>query len=144
MDSSPSSSGASNAADFQPPTGNPQQNVGGNLQPLVPTPQNDVFNQPKINSQELPQTNSLSVTSNGAPNTSNPSVNSLPSSNIGWFNPMTFMIIVIFMIATLLLIAKSAKPLPKPANEEPVTKTKSTHSKSKSKKKSKSRKKSRK
>ena len=144
MDSSPSSSGASNAADFQPPTGNPQQNGGDNLQPLVPSEQNDVFDQPQINSQDLPQTNTLTVISNGTPNTSQANTTISPANTFGWFNPMTFMIIVIVFIAILLLIAKSAKPLPPSDQQMPIAKTKTPKTKSKSKKKSKTRKKSRK
>lgn len=67
-------SGGSRATDFQPTTRNPQNNVGGglqpvgnNLQPIGTTNGSNVFNQPGVNPQAFPKTNSLQVIDTTSP-----------------------------------------------------------------------------
>lgn len=59
--------GGSNAQDFQPPTGNPQSDVGGGLQPNAANLQPVPGAGSTTNPQNLPTTNNLQVASNGLP-----------------------------------------------------------------------------
>lgn len=70
----PTTSSGSRAADFQPETQNPQNNVGGGLQtgggglqPVAPSNGSNVFDQPGINPQAFPQTSSLQVIDTTSP-----------------------------------------------------------------------------
>lgn len=137
-------SGGSKSTDFQPPTGNPQQNVNGNLQPnsanLQPlsTPNgSNVFNQPGVNPQAFPKTDSLQVLNLGpkSANLSQPSkANQTPANGF----LAIFLTAVAVVVIVILVIAKMAKPLThtEDAQEEEIKPVK-TQSKSSRPKKTK-------
>lgn len=125
-----STNSGSNSSDFQPPTGNPQSNVGGGLQPTSTTNGSNVFNQPNINAQAFPSTSSLQVQTTG--------VGASPTSDTkqsGFNGGVTLIIIVAaVLVVGMLLLAKTAKS-PESAKEktveEPVVAIKSSRSKKK-------------
>jgi hypothetical protein len=103
-------------ADFQPVTSNPQSNVGGGLQPnnanLQPTTaanNTNAFNQPGINPQAFPQTNSLQVLGTHT-GTLTPAVTQNAPPPPGPHVLAWFLIVALAAIAGLLLLAKTAKP----------------------------------
>ncbi|MES2971694.1 MAG: hypothetical protein V4702_05210 [Patescibacteria group bacterium] len=103
-------SGGSNAQDFQPPTQNPQGNVGGGLQPNSAT-NDSIFNQPSANQQALPQVSSLKVLSQGTRN-STPTVSpDTTSDGLGWSPFLIFFILAAAIIGILLWRAKSNRPV---------------------------------
>ena len=139
METSPTSSGASNAPDFQPPTSNPQSNVGGDVQPVTPTNGSNVFNEPGINAQAFPATDNLKVQSNG----SSQPASAVPVATItssGWTPLAVFLLTTIVLVSIILLIARSAKPAAKQV-DEPVKPARATN-KSKTNKKKTAKKKS--
>lgn len=108
-----SASGGSNAQDFQPPTQNPQGNVGGGLQPSSAT-NNNIFNQPGANQQALPQINSLRVLSQGSRNS--PTSTPTGSTSEGFSFGILLFVLILIAIASgvFLLRAKRTKPVPAP------------------------------
>ncbi|HSX23862.1 MAG TPA: hypothetical protein VLE74_02065 [Candidatus Saccharimonadales bacterium] len=106
------------ATDFQPTTGNPQNNVGGglqpnsaNLQPTTATNSANSFNQPGINPQAFPKVNSLHVLGSQTtiPNTTTIDTPIQPAHT----NPLIgFMVVAVMVIVGLLLLAKLARPKP--------------------------------
>ncbi len=113
----PSSSGGSNATDFQPTTRNPQGNVGGGLQPTT-SDQSNVFNQPGINPQAFPKTNSLRVISNGTQVQATPA--SQPDTTPPSWGALTlFFIAIVAVVVVLVVIIKAAKPSDKQPEEHP-------------------------
>lgn len=128
--------GASNAADFQPPTDNPQSNVGGGVQPTT-TNGSNVFNQPGINPQAFPKVNSLKVNTNTV--ASQDSTDSSAGSP-GW-GALTWVFIAGAVVVTgLILLFRAAKPANVAPKAESLAETPETTSlplkpKAKSKKK---------
>lgn len=95
-----------NASDFQPPTRNPQNDVGGSLQ------NNDSTLQPNgsdssVNQQALPQTNNLKVQTQTAQPSGNKTADNLlkNTTSIG-----VFVVAVVIVVMILLAVAKTAKP----------------------------------
>lgn len=147
-------SGASRATDFQPTTRNPQGNVGGglqpnsaNLQPISPPNGSNIFNQPGVNPQAFPQTDSLKVlsSSTGTPASNPPENNTYSPGSSSYLLPI---IIGIITLGILLFIVLTARPAGK-TNEKkpqetvvtkPVAKKKTTKKKPKTKAKTKKRK----
>ena len=137
----------SSANDFQPVTGNPQSDVGGglqknssNLQPLTSSTDSNVFNQPGINAQAFPKTNSLKVISTGTQSSPVDTQNTTPkaSTNVGL---TIFIFAAIAAVLVILILAKLAKP-PKSPDENDVKPSKADTQTPKNKKKFKSKKKS--
>lgn len=111
-----SSSGGSKSTDFQPITENPQSNVNGGLQPnsanLQPTTSSDssnIFNQPGVNPQAFPKTDSLQVLSTGSkPDNTNKSISSNASTGSHFLT--IFIVAVIVTLIIILAVAKLAVP----------------------------------
>lgn len=110
-------SGGSKATDFQPPTGNPQGNVGGGLQPnsaaLQPTTTNgsNVFNQPGVNAQAFPQTSSLRVlqpNSSAAVGADQPAYKPASPSLGGWLWAVIIVVVLVGIYVLLMAISRSA------------------------------------
>ncbi len=112
-----STSGGSKSTDFQPTTGNPQSNVNGslqpnsaNLQPATTSSGINVFNQPGVNSQAFPQTDSLKVLSTGSrSNNSNLTVARNDTPGNGFLT--IFIVSVVVTVIVILAVAKIAKPI---------------------------------
>lgn len=150
-----STSGGSKSTDFQPITGNPQSDVNGslqpnsaNLQPITTSNGSNVLNQPGVNSQAFPKTDSLQVLSTGSPSsTSNAQLNKNNSAGSGFLT--VFIIAVLVLVSVILALAKMAKPAqdtkniqpeePKPKIDQNKPKKKTKSKKNKSKKTSKKR-----
>lgn len=110
-----STNSGSKASDFQPPTGNPQSNVGGGLQPTSTTNGSNVFNQPNINAQAFPSTGSLQVQTTGV------GASATPDTKQSGFSSgiIVTIIIAIVLLTGLLLRAKTTKT-PAPVTEKTV------------------------
>ena len=147
---SPTASGASNATDFQPTTRNPQGNVGGSLQPnsnslqpLTTAGESNVFNQPGVNPQAFPKTNSLRVLSTGTKSQTSAAQPDYNPSSIGWGTLTLFFIAILATIVGIFFLVKTAKPAESKTEEKPeelpvlVTKPKKTKTKKRSKAKKK-------
>lgn len=147
QNNSHTTTGASSAADFQPPTQNPQNNVGGGLQPgstaLQPTSTSNgsnIFNQPGINPQAFPQTSTLQVIDTTSPGLAT------GATEISAGFPWVYLgIIVVLLVGGILLLAKFFRNSENEKAEEvtvtEIPKPASVKTKSKSRKKSKTKKK---
>lgn len=108
MDQTNTSAGGSDARDFQPPTQNPQGNVGGGLQPNA-AGNSGIFNQTGINQQELPSTGSLQVQNNGTTNSTPPS-RETSGAGMGWVTLPVLLISAVITMGTIRLLSKKPKP----------------------------------
>lgn len=102
--------GGSNAADFQPPTDNPQSGVGGGVQPTT-TNGSNVFNQPGINPQAFPKTDSLRVVTTNTTQTLTSSDSTAASSSApGWSALTVVLVAAVVLLGGLVLMLRAAKP----------------------------------
>lgn len=111
-----------NSEDFQPETGNPQNEVGGSLQPNVSDLQPN-SNDSSLNPQALPQTDSLKVQTNSTTQTSKNAEIAAVSNG----TPTgIFLVVIVIFVLILLAVTKSAKPaskkLAEPAESKPERK----------------------
>ena len=146
-------SGGSKSTDFQPVTGNPQENVSGslqpnsaNLQPITTTNGSNVFNQPGINSQAFPKTDSLQVLSTGTKSSKpNNTLSANAPKDSGFLT--IFVVAVVVTVIVILAFAKMAKPIQDsketvteesiPTTNQPKSKKNLKNKKKKSKKRNK-------
>ncbi len=133
---------SSNSSDFQPPTGNPQNNVGGGLQPNSSLPQPiESTNQPgQPNPQALPRKDDLKVVT--ATNGTQLTPNTPPQGQIGpwvWLPAIIGLVIAIMIFKREKKVpAKKSISISKPVPKSPSSVLKDkTISSSKTKKKSK-------
>lgn len=102
--------GASNAADYQPPTGNPQNDVGGVSQGQ--TNQNNLQKPETVDQTALPNVADLrvsGVTSGANRNTTKTEVTQANSKKSGW----AFIMLGTAAVAAVVLVLSSAKSLRK-------------------------------
>lgn len=129
-------SGGSRSTDFQPPTQNPQGNVGGGLQPVTTNNNSNVFNQPGVNAQAFPKTNSLRVQTNKTGEPASVTQTS-PSAGSSLLLPLLLGIAAIVVLIVLALSSKPADKLEKKLPETPQAKAEAPKNKTKKKKKTK-------
>ncbi len=101
--------GASNAADFQPPTDNPQSGVGGGVQPTT-TNGSNVFNQPGINPQAFPKTESLHVVTSSSQALAGATSSDVTSSSPSWGTFTIVFIVAVLLLGGLVIMLRTAKP----------------------------------
>ncbi len=142
--------GGSTSTDIQPPTRNPQGNVGGGLQPnsaflqpITSSSSSNAFNQPGVNPQAFPKTSSLQVESTGTTLQASWQKSDSTSNSRGISAMTLFFVAIAVVLAVLILILKFAKPadkLEQEKTEEPKLVVAPEPSKSQPKKKPKKKK----